>query len=82
MSSASTGGATGAATTPDQIKQAQQALANQGLYKGKIDGVAGRQTRRAVRQFQKDHNLSQTAQLDADTMQVLGGQVTSSGASK
>jgi len=82
MSSASTGGATGAATTPDQIKQAQQALADQGLYKGKIDGVAGRQTRRAVQQFQKDHNLNQTARLDADTMQALGGQVTSSGGSK
>ena len=82
MSSASTSGMTGAATTPDQIRQAQQALADQGLYKGKIDGVVGRQTRRAVRQFQKTHHLSQTARLDADTMQALGGQVTSSGGSK
>ena len=71
------------ATTPDEIKQAQQALADQGLYKGKVDGIVGPQTRRAVRQFQKSHGLSQTAQLDADTMQALnGGQVTNSGASK
>jgi len=71
------------ATTPDEIKQAQQALADQGLYKGKVDGIVGPQTRRAVRQFQKSHSLSQTAQLDADTMQALnGGQVTNSGASK
>ncbi|HUA51563.1 MAG TPA: peptidoglycan-binding domain-containing protein [Candidatus Sulfotelmatobacter sp.] len=82
MSSASAAPAA-AATTPDEIKQAQQALADQGLYKGKVDGIVGPQTRRAVRQFQKSHSLSQTAQLDADTMQALnGGQVTNSGASK
>jgi peptidoglycan hydrolase-like protein with peptidoglycan-binding domain len=54
-----------------KVRQAQQALKHDGLYKGRIDGINGPQTRSAVAQFQKQHGLKQTAQLDPKTMQKL-----------
>lgn len=64
-----------------KVRQAQQALKHDGLYKGRIDGINGPQTRSAVAQFQKKHGLKQTAQLDPKTMQKLERQSGSSGAS-
>ena len=63
-----------------KVKQAQQALKHEGLYKGRIDGINGPQTRSAVAQFQKKHGLKQTAELDPKTMQKLEKQSGSSGA--
>ncbi len=54
-----------------RVKQAQSALQQEGLYKGKIDGKFGPQTRHAVAQFQKANGLKQTAQLDRATMMKL-----------
>ncbi len=63
----------------DQVKQAQQALKDQGLYKGRIDGIIGPQTRRALSQYQRDHQLTQTATLDSETLQSLNGPMSSGG---
>lgn len=38
-------------------KKVQLALKNAGYYSGSIDGKLGSQTRKAIREFQKDHNL-------------------------
>lgn len=54
-----------------QVKQAQEALQTQGLYRGQVDGKFGPQTRHAVAQFQKQKGLKQTAQLDEQTMNDL-----------
>ena len=62
-----------AVSSGDQIKQAQQKLQAEGLYKGKIDGIAGAKTKQALLQYQKQHNLAQTGTLDQRTMAALSG---------
>ncbi len=57
----------------DDIRWAQTELRSRGLYKGSLDGVLGQQTRRALRQFQKNTGLDQTASLDAQTWEELTG---------
>jgi peptidoglycan hydrolase-like protein with peptidoglycan-binding domain len=57
--------------TRDTIKAAQQQLKDQGLYKGAIDGRIGPATHAAVRQFQQQNGLKQTAMLDHETLQRL-----------
>jgi peptidoglycan hydrolase-like protein with peptidoglycan-binding domain len=66
MSSNATG--SGAA---DNVRQAQEALQDQGIYKGQVDGKMGPQTKHAIAQFQKQKGLKQTAQLDQPTMSDL-----------
>jgi peptidoglycan hydrolase-like protein with peptidoglycan-binding domain len=61
---------TGAASH-DELMQAQQRLQADGLYKGKIDGRFGPQTKQALLQFQKQNGLAATGQLDHDTMAHL-----------
>jgi peptidoglycan hydrolase-like protein with peptidoglycan-binding domain len=53
------------------VRQAQQALQDQGLYKGQVDGKMGPQTKHAIAQFQKQKGLKQTAQLDQPTISDL-----------
>jgi len=53
------------------VKQAQQALKDQGLYHGAIDGRWGPETKQAVNEFQKKNGLKQTAQLDDQTKDQL-----------
>ena len=53
------------------IKAAQKALKEDGLYKGKIDGKFGPQTKAAVAEFQKQNDLKPTAKLDKETMSKL-----------
>lgn len=54
-----------------EIKAAQNALKEDGLYKGKIDGKYGPATKAAVAEFQKQNDLKVTSQLDKDTMSKL-----------
>ncbi len=54
------------------IRRAQQALSSKGYSIGSIDGVAGKQTRSAVRLFQKDSNLPITGMIDKETADKLG----------
>ena len=56
--------------TADQIKEAQMALAHLKLYMGKQDGVMGRETQHAIRQFQRMRDLPVTGQL-SDSVLVL-----------
>jgi peptidoglycan hydrolase-like protein with peptidoglycan-binding domain len=64
------------------VKDAQRKLAQDGYYHGKIDGIAGPQTRRAVAAYQQREGLQQTATLDRATLDRLGMQgEASSGAS-
>jgi peptidoglycan hydrolase-like protein with peptidoglycan-binding domain len=63
------------------VRQAQQALKNQGQDPGPIDGILGPQTRQALRGFQKANGLEQTGTLDAETKQKLNIDGASSGAS-
>lgn len=59
------------ATSSAKVKEAQQALQEAGLYKGKVDGKFGPQTKAAVKEFQKENGLKQTAHLDSATMKKL-----------
>ena len=68
---ASTAYQPGEMVSGDKVKHAQQALKDQGLYKGPVDGVVGPQTRDAVAQYQRGHNLKPTAMLDDQTMRSL-----------
>jgi peptidoglycan hydrolase-like protein with peptidoglycan-binding domain len=57
----------------DDIRWAQLELRNIGLYHGSLDGVVGRETKRAIDQFQRNNGLSRTAMLDPQTFDALTG---------
>jgi Putative peptidoglycan binding domain len=56
-----------------EITEAQQKLQRDNLYHGKIDGRLGRETKQALRQFQKQNGLRVTASLDRETRDALLG---------
>jgi len=59
--------------TPDRvIINVQTQLRNDGYYGGRIDGVLGPQTRRALAAFQADHGLAVTSSVDRPTLATLG----------
>jgi hypothetical protein len=64
--------------TQDDVRQAQQQLQAQGLYRGPIDGLIGSGTKRALARFQRQNGLPLTAMLDEQTMQRLSGTATAS----
>jgi peptidoglycan hydrolase-like protein with peptidoglycan-binding domain len=67
----------------DDIRWAQAELRYRGFYKGSLDGVVGPEMKLALRQFQKDNRLAQTAGLDAQTWEALTGDVeTATGSSQ
>jgi peptidoglycan hydrolase-like protein with peptidoglycan-binding domain len=51
--------------------QAQQRLTNLG-YPVQRDGIYGRATRRAIKEFQQDRGLRETGRLDRRTLEELG----------
>jgi peptidoglycan hydrolase-like protein with peptidoglycan-binding domain len=53
------------------IKQIQIALKNAGLEPGPIDGRMGRQTREAIRAFQRAHNLPADGKVGKLTWNLL-----------
>lgn len=55
----------------DSIRDAQQALKDEGLYKGPINGELGPETKQAIARFQKTNGLKQTAALDTETRDQL-----------
>ena len=59
--------------TPDTVREVQQSLQQQGLYKSRIDGVWGPGTQAAVRNYQQQHNMTATGQLDQQTLASLTG---------
>jgi peptidoglycan hydrolase-like protein with peptidoglycan-binding domain len=57
----------------EEIIEAQQKLQQDNLYHGKIDGRLGRETKQALREFQKQNGLRVTASLDRETRNSLLG---------
>lgn len=56
----------------DMVRQVQDKLKNDGYYKtGAVDGVWGAGTMTAVQNFQRDHSLTPSGQLDVPTLQAL-----------
>ena len=55
----------------EAVREAQQALRDQGYYQGPLDGVLNPQFRQAVWDFQRAKGLRRTARLDAPTMAAL-----------
>ena len=53
------------------VKQVQSALANAGYDPGEIDGKRGRQTRDAIRAFQRAHGLSVDGKIGKKTWELL-----------
>ena len=69
------------APSRDMIRQAQEQLQSQGLYRGRVDGRLGHQTKQALARFQSKNGLQRTATLDPSTLDRLlgsGGNVGSS----
>src|SRR5262245_13171973 len=60
------------ATSKENVRNAQQALKDKGMYTGSIDGAMNAQTKKAVRDFQKQNNLKVTGTLNRETMAALG----------
>lgn len=60
-----------AAWTKDQIKEAQDGLAKAGLYKGKSTGVLNKDTKKALRAYQKENKLPVTGRLSDSTLAKL-----------
>ena len=56
----------------DQIRQVQQKLDQSGFKAGQADGVLGRETENALRDFQKQKGLQQTGRPDNETLSALG----------
>jgi peptidoglycan hydrolase-like protein with peptidoglycan-binding domain len=57
--------------SPDMIQQVQSRLQQAGDYNGRIDGVWGPGTESGVRNYQRQHNLNPTGQLDGNTLAAL-----------
>jgi peptidoglycan hydrolase-like protein with peptidoglycan-binding domain len=60
-------------SSKQKIRQVQEQLRDHGLYRGKIDGMVGPETRQALEQFQRKNGLQVTARLDQPTMNKLLG---------
>jgi hypothetical protein len=54
------------------VSQVQAALARKGYYHGAVDGSMGPATRSAIRQYQLNHGLEVTGQVDQAVMNKLG----------
>jgi His-Xaa-Ser repeat protein HxsA len=54
------------------IQSAQQALQQNGFYKGTVDGKMGPHTRQAIRSFQQSKGLHATGHLNQKTLTALG----------
>jgi peptidoglycan hydrolase-like protein with peptidoglycan-binding domain len=57
--------------TKEQIKEAQAGLAKAGYYKGEPTGVYNKQTRKAIRAYQKANNMPVTGRLDDELLTKL-----------
>lgn len=53
------------------IRDVQQELKQDGFYQGSIDGIWGSQSRSAMEQYQRQHGLTPSGQLDRETLQAM-----------
>ena len=56
----------------DDIYKVQKRLAELGYEPGPADGIMGKMTKKAIKKFQKDNDLSPTGKIDNDTKNKLG----------
>src|SRR5262245_38705632 len=56
----------------DDIRNAQQALKDKGMYTGPVDGAMNAETKKALRDFQQKNNLKVTGTLNQEAMAALG----------
>lgn len=71
--------------TNEEVREAQIALSDMGLFEGEIDGMYGRRTIAAVGEFQSRHDLPQTRALDDRTqerIQMAASEAKQKGAQK
>lgn len=61
-----------AASQRNDVKKVQKELQDQGYYHGKIDGLAGPETRAGIRQYQRAEHLTANGDLDSATAAKLG----------
>lgn len=54
-----------------RMKDIQQALKNAGYYSGKVDGIKGKGTRRAIKDFQKSNGLKADGVVGSKTWDLL-----------
>jgi peptidoglycan hydrolase-like protein with peptidoglycan-binding domain len=71
VSSAGTNSTQHAKWSKEQIKEAQEGLAKAGYFKGHPNGVYGKSTRKALREYQKANKLPVTGRLDQDLLTRL-----------
>lgn len=69
-----TGTNTASAGSAD-MRHAQLALREHGLYDGPVDGINGPRTRHALSEYQRRQGLPQTARLDGPTRESLRDEV-------
>jgi murein L,D-transpeptidase YcbB/YkuD len=62
-------------------KDIQQALKNAGIYSGKVDGVIGGRTKKAIEDFQMKNKLKADGKVGTKTWSKLSGYLTESGQS-
>jgi lipid-binding SYLF domain-containing protein len=60
------------AASPDDIRKAQQAMKDKGMYDGAVDGTMNAQFEKALTDYQTQNKLQVTGKLDHQTMMKLG----------
>jgi Putative peptidoglycan binding domain len=55
-----------------RVAEVQRRLARAGYYHGPIDGIMGPQTRRAIRAYERDHNMPAYGVIDRQVLRTLG----------
>ena len=57
--------------TREHMKEIQMCLKNAGFYKGNVDGMKGRSTKKAIKEFQKANGLRADGKVGAKTWEAL-----------
>jgi len=55
-----------------RVVEVQRRLARAGYYHGPIDGIMGPRTRRAIRAYERDHNMPAYGVIDRQLMTTMG----------
>ncbi len=60
-----------AGKSKEHMKEIQTSLQNAGFYKGKIDGMKGKGTKKAIKEFQKANGLKADGRVGPKTWELL-----------
>lgn len=67
-------------TRSEKMKDIQQALKNAGYYDGKIDGIKGKGTKKAIKDFQRANGLKVDGVVGRKTWELLSGYLSAASA--